>query len=218
MNKILFFGNGIRAGAVPCDEKTVCGFFNWKPTSQEKELAENPAKLKQYVLKKLENMPSDARAFIEKTEEESLISAPLRYRHPWDLMMGNISKGNVCIAGDALHPMTPDLGQGGCCALEDGVVLARCLAEAFSKEAGRDMKEKDEEEVHYKRIEESLKKYARERRWRSIDVTATDYMLGRIQQTESKIVTFLRENILATFLASQILNKTGYDCGTLNSS
>ncbi|KAL9317038.1 hypothetical protein ACSQ67_013555 [Phaseolus vulgaris] len=215
---IRFFGKGIRAGAIPCDEKTVYWFFTWIPTGQEKDLEENPAKLKQHMLKKLENTPCHVRDCIEKTEEDGFLSSPLRYRHPWDLMMGNISKGNVCIAGDALHPMTPDLGQGGCCALEDGVVLARCLAKAFPKEAGRDMKEKDEEEVHYKRIEESLKKYARERRWRSIDVTTTAYVVGSIQQAESKFVIFLRENILATFLASQYLKKSGYDCGKLNSS
>jgi len=189
--------------------------FDWLA---EKELEENPAKLKQYVLKKLENMPSEVRGLIEKTEVDGFLSSALRYRHPWELMLGNISRGNVCVGGDAFHPMTPDLGQGGCCALEDGVVLARCLAEAFSKEPGRDVKEKDEEEEQYKRIEESLKKYAKERRWRSIDVTATAYMVGSIQQAESKLVTFLRENILAKFLSSQYFKKSDYDCGKLNSS
>ncbi|RDX72838.1 Monooxygenase 3, partial [Mucuna pruriens] len=92
--------------------------------------------------------------------------------------------------------MTPDLGQGGCCALEDGVVLARCLAQAFSKEAATHTKEEQ-----YKRIQESLKKYAKERKWRSIDVIATAYMVGSIQQADSKLITFLRDNILATFLA-----------------
>jgi len=170
------------------------------------------------VLKKLENMPSDVRYYIEKTELDAFLLAPLRYRHPWELMLGNISRGNVCVGGDAFHPMTPDLGQGGCCALEDGVVLARCLAEAFSKEPGKHGKEKDEEEEQYKRIEESLKKYAKERRWRSIDVIATAYMVGSIQQAESKLVSYFRDNILASFLAIQLFKKSGYDCGKLNNS
>ncbi|PNX75525.1 FAD-dependent urate hydroxylase-like protein, partial [Trifolium pratense] len=187
-----YFGKGFRAGAIPCDEKIVYWFFTWAPNNQDKELAQDPTKLKEYVLSKLEKMPNDVRSFIEKTELDAFQSTPLRYRHPWELIMGNISKGNVCVAGDALHPMTPDLGQGGCCALEDGVVLARCLAEAFSK--------KSKEEEEYKRIEESLKKYAKERRWRCIDLITTAYIVGYIQQSGSKFVSFIRDTVLATFL------------------
>lgn len=46
-------------------------------------------------------------------------------------MWGNISKGNVCVAGDALHPMIPDIGQGASSNLEEGVVLAKCLGEVI---------------------------------------------------------------------------------------
>ncbi|KEH44372.1 putative FAD-binding domain, FAD/NAD(P)-binding domain-containing protein [Medicago truncatula] len=202
-----YFGKGFRAGAIPCDEKSVYWFFTWTPINQDKELAQDPAKLKQYVLNKLEKMPSDVKHFIENTELDAFQSAPLRHRHPWELMMGNISKGNVCVAGDALHPMTPDLGQGGCSALEDGVVLARCLAEAFSK--------KPKEEEEYKRIEESLKKYANERKWRCIDLITASYIVGYIQQSGSKSVNFFRDKILATFLAAQLLKKSDFDCGQL---
>ena len=37
--------------------------------------------------------------------------------------------GRVTLLGDAIHPTTPNLGQGGCMAIEDAVVLARCLAQ-----------------------------------------------------------------------------------------
>lgn len=202
-----YFGKGFRAGALPCDERSVYWFFTWTPISQDKELTRDPANLKQYVVSKLDKMSSDVRYFIENTELDAFQSAPLRYRHPWELMMGNISKGNVCVVGDALHPMTPDLGQGGCCALEDGVVLARCLAEAFSK--------KPKEEEEYKRIEESLKKYASERKWRCIDLITASYIVGYIQQSGSKFVNFFRDKILATFLAVQLLKKSDFDCGQL---
>ena len=36
-------------------------------------------------------------------------------------------KGRVVLLGDAAHPMAPDLGQGGCQAMEDAWVLAKCL-------------------------------------------------------------------------------------------
>ncbi|MFD1150204.1 FAD-dependent monooxygenase [Saccharothrix hoggarensis] len=37
-------------------------------------------------------------------------------------------QGRVALLGDAAHAMTPDLGQGACQAIIDGVVLAECLA------------------------------------------------------------------------------------------
>ncbi|KAJ7978645.1 FAD-dependent urate hydroxylase [Quillaja saponaria] len=138
-----FFGNGVRYGALPCDDKAVYWFFTWTPTSQEKEQEDNPSKMKQMVLRKLEKLPYQVKVYIENSEVDGFISAPIRYRRPWELLWGNISKGNVCVAGDALHPMTPDLGQGGCTALEDGVTLARCLAEALSGKAkGRNRRER----------------------------------------------------------------------------
>jgi 2-polyprenyl-6-methoxyphenol hydroxylase-like FAD-dependent oxidoreductase len=38
-------------------------------------------------------------------------------------------RGNVALLGDAAHAMTPDLGQGGCQALEDAVGLLRVLTD-----------------------------------------------------------------------------------------
>jgi len=38
--------------------------------------------------------------------------------------------GNVALLGDACHPMTPYMAQGAAMAIEDGAVLARCLAQA----------------------------------------------------------------------------------------
>ena len=42
------------------------------------------------------------------------------------------SRGRAVLVGDAAHPTTPNLGQGGCLAIEDALVLARTLAEAPS--------------------------------------------------------------------------------------
>ncbi|XP_028799283.1 monooxygenase 3-like [Neltuma alba] len=214
-----FFGKGFRTGVVPCDDKTVYWFFTWTPNEQEKKLEEDPAKMKQFVLEKLENMPSDCRAFIENTDLDNILSSPLRYRNPLELVFGNINKSNVCVAGDAFHPMTPDLGQGGCCALEDGVVLARCLGEVFfTKSSGESRNRNGEEEEQYKRIEAGLKKYAKERRWRSANIISAAYVAGIIQQGESKLVSFFRDKFLAALLADIRLKIIDFDCGKLSNS
>jgi 2-polyprenyl-6-methoxyphenol hydroxylase-like FAD-dependent oxidoreductase len=52
-------------------------------------------------------------------------------------------RGRVVLLGDAAHPMTPDLGQGGCQAIEDAVVLAAALDREPSHEAAFDRYEKE---------------------------------------------------------------------------
>ncbi|KAK7838698.1 monooxygenase 3 [Quercus suber] len=76
--------------------------------------------------------------------------------------------------------MTPNIGQGACSALEDGIVLARCLARALlTKEQSGESKEKvDSESEQFKKIEMRLKNYAKERRWRRIVLITTTYVVG----------------------------------------
>ncbi|XAR59854.1 hypothetical protein NMG60_11015842 [Bertholletia excelsa] len=209
-----FFGKGVRCGLLPCDDTTVHWFFTFTPSTQDKEVEENPAKMKEFVLNRLGKVPDRVKTAIEITELEDIICSPLRSRLPWELLWGIISKGNVCVAGDALHPMTPNLGQGGCSALEDGVILARCLAEAFPKTPTSQGEEKSEEE-EYGRIELALKKFGKERKWRSIDLIATAYMVGFIQQSDGKVMTFLRDRFLVAFLGRMVLKRSEFDCGKL---
>jgi 2-polyprenyl-6-methoxyphenol hydroxylase-like FAD-dependent oxidoreductase len=53
--------------------------------------------------------------------------------HKWAILerdpLKHWSQGRVVLLGDAAHPMTPYMAQGGCTAIEDAAVLARCLAE-----------------------------------------------------------------------------------------
>ncbi|XP_050263373.1 monooxygenase 3-like isoform X1 [Quercus robur] len=213
-----FFGKAFRSGFLPYDDNGVYWFLT---SNEDKEREDDPIKMKQFVLSKLGNeyVPDEIKAIVENTELDSIISSPLRYRHPWELLWGNISKENVCVAGDALHPMTPDIGQGGCAALEDGVVLARCLAGALLKEQSEETKGKaDREREEYKRIEMGLKKYAKERRWRSIELISTAYIVGFVQQGDGKVTTFFRDNILAAFLAGLLLKRADFDCGKLSFS
>lgn len=214
-NFLQFFGKGLRSGFIPCDDQAIYWFFTWTPSSQDKELADHSAELKQFVLGKLHDLPEQVKAVIEKTPLDSIISSRLRYRQPQEVVWGNISRGSVCVAGDALHAMTPDIGQGGCAALEDGIVLARCIDQALKTKER--VGEEDEEEFN-KRVELGLKRYAKERRWRCFELISTAYVVGTIQQCDGKILNFLRDKILASFLVGLLIKKADFDCGNLSCS
>ncbi|KAF8410383.1 hypothetical protein HHK36_002911 [Tetracentron sinense] len=211
-----FFGEGFRDGFLPINDKIVYWFFNFYPCTQDGEDEEkNPAKLKQIVLSKLGEVPKEIVSVIENTELENIISSPLRLRWPWNVLMGDIYKGNVCVAGDALHPMTPDMGQGACAALE-GVILARCLRDAFStKPRSGQAKEKLEGE-EYGRINKGLKKFAKERRWRSFELISLAYVVGWVQHSDGKVMNYLRDKWLSAYLAGLLLKKADFDCGKLS--
>jgi salicylate hydroxylase len=56
--------------------------------------------------------------------------------YKWALMvrgpMPQWSRGRITLLGDACHPILPFLGQGGVMAIEDGYVIAACLAKYFN--------------------------------------------------------------------------------------
>ena len=63
----------------------------------------------------------EARALLDACE--SVTKSALYVRDPLPVW----SQGCVTLLGDACHPMTPFMAQGACQALEDAIVLARCL-------------------------------------------------------------------------------------------
>ncbi|XP_077231186.1 monooxygenase 2-like isoform X3 [Tasmannia lanceolata] len=208
-----YFGDGFRSGFLPCDENTIYWFFTYSPSPENKGKEESASEMKEYVLSKLGNLPQEVASVVEKSKLDAVIASPLRFRWPWHLLWGDICKGNVCVAGDALHPMTPDLGQGACSALEDGVVLARCLGEALLEKTRGGAKEEEE----YERMKKGMDKYARERRWRGIELITTAYVLGWIQQSDGKVINYLRDKWLSKRMAEMLLKKADFDCGKLYS-
>ncbi|XP_010466864.1 PREDICTED: uncharacterized protein LOC104747000 [Camelina sativa] len=206
-----FFGNGIRYGFISCDKNTVYWFLTHTSTEIDKK---NREKIKQFVVTKIKDLPDNIKSIAETADLDSLVMSRLKYRPPWELLWANIAKDNVCVAGDALHPMTPDIGQGGSSAMEDGVILARCLGEAMK--AKNPKGETEDEEESYKRIEDGLKKYVRDRKWRSIDLIATSYTVGFIQQSGWKWLTLFRDKFLSSFLSWLLMKKSHFNCGSLS--
>ncbi|CAN0845846.1 Monooxygenase 3 [Linum grandiflorum] len=201
-----FHGNGIRVGYNPCDANTAYWFFTWTPSTEDKDIGKDPEKAKKFVLSTVGNVPSEMIDVISKTGTKTYAS-PLRFRYPWELVSGKISKDNVCIAGDALHPMTSDVGQGANMALEDGVILGKCLAEALKKTK--------QEEEEFERIRLGLRKFGEERRWRSFGVISAAYVIGYIQQSNWWVMKLVKDKLLSPFLGKLLLKNADFDCGQL---
>jgi 2-polyprenyl-6-methoxyphenol hydroxylase-like FAD-dependent oxidoreductase len=77
--------------------------------------------------------------------------------------------GRITLLGDAAHPCTPNLGQGGCMALEDALVLAKSVSRSPS-------------------IAEAFERYESLRRPRTRHIQQRSLAMGRIGQWENRVV------------------------------
>ena len=108
-----------------------------------------------------------------------------------------------------MHPMTLDLGQGGCAALEDAVVLGRHIGEVLKKKNGK---------LDSRDIGEAIDGYVKERRWRVTWLVAGSYLSGWAQQGGSSWwMKFFRDVVFYRFLISKLVKVAYYDCGKLPS-
>lgn len=88
-------------------------------------------------------------ACLENTPEQIIEQRDLYDRRP--SVLKSWSKGHVTMLGDAVHPMMPNLGQGGCQAMEDAYALCNVLCDVSDKS----------------QIQGVLHDYYQERLWRS---------------------------------------------------
>ncbi|KAL2520325.1 monooxygenase 1 [Forsythia ovata] len=121
-------------GRVPITDKLVYWFVAQQWTPSGEKLTHDPEVIKRLTSSAVTGFPSDVIEMIEGAEMDSLSLTRLRHRAPWDLLLTSFRKGTVTVAGDAMHVMGPFLGQGGSAALEDAVILARCLAQKVGAE------------------------------------------------------------------------------------
>jgi 2-polyprenyl-6-methoxyphenol hydroxylase-like FAD-dependent oxidoreductase len=80
---------------------------------------------KQAVLERFDGWPDPVQAIVQASEPTAISRADM-YDRPVSKHWG---AGRVTLIGDAAHAMTNALGQGANQAIEDAVVLARCLGE-----------------------------------------------------------------------------------------
>ena len=148
------------------------GRFYWFATKNAPEgEAESAAGRKREVLDLLAGWYEPSSAAVEATAEPEILRNDIYDREPirrWGV-------GRVTLLGDAAHPMTPNLGQGACQAVEDAVVLARCLGGGGDDISG------------------SLRLYEERRARRTTTVVRRSRLVGRVIQLENPLLCRLRD-------------------------
>ncbi|XP_016201476.1 uncharacterized protein LOC107642593 isoform X1 [Arachis ipaensis] len=177
------YGRGVRAGYVPVSPTKVYWFICFNSSSPGPKIT-NPTVLKKEAKELVKNWPSELLDIVDATADETVSKTPLVDRWLWPAVSPPASAGKVVLVGDAWHPMTPNLGQGACCALEDAVVLAKKLAGAI----------KSNED--HSSVEEALRSYGSERWPRVFPLTVRAYFVGSILQWENPLVCSVRNNIV----------------------
>jgi len=104
------------------------------------------------------------------------------------------SAGSLTLIGDAIHPTTPNLGQGGCLAIEDAAVLARCLKK-YASDAGPVAAEK---EPALSPVSVALRRFERLRFARTAAVARYSRVYGVVGQWENRWAVQVRGLILST--------------------
>uniref|UniRef100_K3Y7M7 FAD-binding domain-containing protein n=1 Tax=Setaria italica TaxID=4555 RepID=K3Y7M7_SETIT len=199
-----FLSQGLRAGMVPISDTDIYWFLVNDTVPAEKDAAGDPVRTLREVTGSLAgHMPAEYLDVVRRSDHGNLSWAPLLYRNPLSILTGAAARGAVTVAGDAFHPMTPDMAQGGCSALEDAVVLARELARAATPAEG-------------------VAAYVARRRWRAAWLVAGAYLSGWVQQggtnvrgARGRLVKMFRDWVFYPFVFPRLADTMWFDCGDL---
>jgi 2-polyprenyl-6-methoxyphenol hydroxylase-like FAD-dependent oxidoreductase len=146
------------------------GRFYWYATKNAPEgQADSRAGRKAELLERFGGWCEPIPAVILGTEEAKILRNDIYDRDP----LKRWGEGRVTLLGDAAHPMTPNLGQGACQAIEDAAVLAECL------QGNPD-------------VARALRHYEDRRKGRTAGITRRSRLLGRVSQLENPVLCAAR--------------------------
>src|SRR6266496_4374736 len=143
-------------------------------TDAENPSASRPDNTQSELLKMFEDWCHPVLELLKTTPSNSILRTEA-FDRPSNRNWGG---GSLTLLGDAIHPTTPNLGQGGCMAIEDAFLLARCLHK-------------------YGVTEHALRTYERVRYPRTAAVTRYSRLYGVLGQWENTFAVGLRGQILS---------------------
>jgi 2-polyprenyl-6-methoxyphenol hydroxylase-like FAD-dependent oxidoreductase len=174
------FGQGLRMGVVPIGRR---GTAWWCTANVASPTDYNPKDIKFGLRSWFGKWHQPIPEVLSRTDPATIIQTAICDRRPvrpW-------SQGTCTLLGDAAHPMTPNLGQGGCLAIEDAAVLARCAS-------------------NYPDISTAFRAYERLRFRRTARVTALSRYYGAVGQWRNPALVWLRNMSLRITPASVASN------------
>ncbi|XP_004241987.1 monooxygenase 2 isoform X2 [Solanum lycopersicum] len=192
------YGKGVRAGYVPVSETKVYWFICYNSSSPGPKITD-PSILRQQAEQLVKNWPTELINLINLTPDDTIIRTSLVDRWLWPSISPPASTGSIVLVGDAWHPMTPNLGQGACCALEDSIVLTKKLAEAIKSKRTS--------------VEDAFKAYGSERWPRIFPLTVRAYLVGALLQWDNPVICAVRDNIVVPKLVrlGPVLEHTNFE-------
>ncbi len=115
-----FVGEGKRVSLMPVADNRFYFFFDVPlPVGLANDRSQYKTLLKEYFT----GWCPQVQTLIDSIDEQRTNRVEIHDIEPF----ADFYKGNVVIIGDAAHSTTPDIGQGGCQAMEDAIYLARAL-------------------------------------------------------------------------------------------
>ncbi|MCB9735109.1 MAG: FAD-dependent monooxygenase [Deltaproteobacteria bacterium] len=167
------WGRGKRFGLVPLEDELVYWFAAANAPAGQVDEPDTATALRRVFA----GWPRPVLDAIERTAPGEVARLDCTDRPP----IRDWGRGRVTLLGDAAHPMTPNLGQGACQALEDAAALSLCLAAPEAEAAP----------------ESALRAYERFRAPRARSFVARSWRFGKLGQRENRVVCALRDFALA---------------------
>jgi FAD-dependent urate hydroxylase len=155
------WGRGNRFGILRLDAERIYWFAT---ANNPPGIRNTPEERKALLLKTFQGWHQPVEHLVRSTPAGSILQNDV-YDIPPAREWG---QGRVTLLGDAIHPTTPNLGQGACMAIESAVLLQRCLAEIPDVSA-------------------ALRAYENGRRARCAWITRQSWEIGRVGQIENRL-------------------------------
>jgi len=164
------WGRGARFGLIPLADGRLYWFAAW---NAPEGLVLSPVERRERALRTFRGWHAPIEDVIRATDPNAILFDDVR-----ELVgLPTWALGRVALLGDAAHAMTPNLGQGGCAAIEDAYVLTRCLVEETT-------------------VEDALDRYVRLRRPRVTSIVRDSHAFGVFGQLENTLLVRMRNAIM----------------------